>query len=258
MNKFDALAKRGLRPVAAQQAQANRAEQLTTGCTAFDERLRGGIPSGSLHEIFSVRSDDVASALAFAVMLTLRLVDSGQPMLWIAEERIRLLGGRLYPSGLAALGGNPDSMVLVETRNAKDALRASADALRSAATAAVILSVHGNAPTVDLTATRRLMLAASQSGVLALLLRNNTEPAPSAAYSRWHIASAPSQPLAAKAPGFPTFDVALTRHRGGIAPFAMRLEWNHETRSFRDSPLSGGLSAAVASGAAGAPERQSA
>lgn len=231
---------------------------LSLGEPSIDQRLQGRLPCAALHEIFSAKPADIASSSAFALMLMLRLGEADRPAVWIAEEKVRLLSGRLYPPGLAALGGNPDAMVLVETRNAKDALRATADAIRSAAAAAVILSVYGNAPLIDLTATRRLMLAASQAGVLALLLRSDAKPGPSAAFSRWQIASAASQPLAASAPGLTAFDVALTRHRGGVAPFEMRLEWNHEKRTFRESPLSGGLPALASGGTAGTPKRQTA
>jgi protein ImuA len=231
---------------------------LSFGASLIDQRLQGRMPRAALHEIFSAKSEDIASSSAFAVMLMLRLGEADRPTVWIAEEKVRIRSGRLYPPGLVALGGNPDAMVLVETGNAKDALRASADAIRSGAAGAVILSVYGNAPLIDLTATRRLMLAASSAGVLALLLRFDATPVASAAYSRWQIVSVPSRPLAANAPGFTAFDVALTRHRGGVAPFKMRLEWNHEKRAFKDSPLSGGLSALASGGAAGTPERQSA
>lgn len=233
-------------------------EHLSFGESSIDRRLQGRLPRAALHEIFSAKSEDIASSSAFAVMLMLRLGQVDRPTVWIAEEKVRICSGQLYPPGLVALGGNPDAMVLVETRNAKDALRASADAIRSGAAGAVMLSIYGNAPLLDLTATRRLMLAASSAGVLALLLRFDATPVASAAYSRWQIASAPSRPLAAGAPGYTAFDVALTRHRGGVAPFEMRLEWNHETRTFCEAPLSGGLSATAPGGTAGAPERQSA
>ncbi|HEV7234165.1 MAG TPA: hypothetical protein VGN36_07955 [Sphingorhabdus sp.] len=258
MNSSAALSAHALRQLAVQGTRGMQWGHLATGYPAFDQRLKGGLPCAALHEIFSAKSEDIASSSAFALMLALRLRDENRPMLWIAEEKVRLLSGRLYPPGLVALGGNPDAMVLIETSNARDSLRATADAIRSAAAAAVILSVYGKAPAIDLTATRRLMLAAAHAGVLALLLRFDAEPSPSAAFSRWQIASAPSQPLAASAPGRTVFDVALTRHRGGVAPFSMRLEWNHETRAFRESPLSGGLSALASGGAAGAPARQSA
>lgn len=259
MNKIVASSLDALRLIAGQGIGGNQNEHLlTTGYPVFDQRLKGGLPYAALHEIFAAKLEDTTSSWAFALLLALRLRNESRPVVWITEEKVRLLSGRLYPQGLAALGGYPDAMVLVETVNAKDALRATADAIRSAATSAVILSVQGNAPVIDLTATRRLMLAASHTGVLALLLRLNVVPGPSAAYSRWQIASAPSQPLAANAPGHTVFDVALLRHRGGVAPFSMRLGWNHATRTFHEAPLSGGLSATASGRTAGTRKQQSA
>lgn len=258
MNIFTNPRDDSLPTVLQKRRREDGAEHLSFGASLIDQRLQGKMPRAALHEIFSAKEKDITSSSAFAAMLMLRLGKTERPTVWIAEEKVRIRSGRLYPPGLVALGGNPDSMVLVETANAKDALRAGADAIRSAAAAAVILSVYGNAPLIDLTATRRLMLAASHAGVLALLLRFDATPGPSAAYSRWQIASAPSRSLEASAPGHTAFDVELTRHRGGVAPFSMRLEWNHEARTFREAPLSGGLSAFASGGAAGTPERQSA
>lgn len=232
-------------------------ECLSFGASPIDKRLQGKFPKAALHEIFSAKSEDMASCLAFALTLVLRMAGQ-KPILWVAEEKVRSLYGQLYAPGLVALGCDPNMMALVETGNAKDALRVGADAIRSAAAAAVILSVHGSAPLIDLTATRRLMLAASHAGVLALLLRFDAKPVPSAAYSRWQVASAPSRPLAADAPGHTAFDVTLIRHRGGVAPFTMRLEWNHETRVFHEPPLSGGLYAFASGGEADASEQSSA
>ena len=241
-----------------QWPNSSEGNRLLLGAHSIDQRLKGGLPRAVLHEIVATKADDTVSSSAFAMMLALCLADAERPILWIMDEKIPRYSGRLYPPGLVALGGNPDAMVMVETRDTKDSLRASADAIRSGATGAVILSVRGNSPAIDLNATRRLALAASRGRVLALLLRFDATPMPSAAYSRWQVASAPSRPLAADAPGFPAFDIALTRHRGGIAPFEARVEWNHEKRAFRDSPLSGGLSATFAGGTNQAPERQSA
>ena len=135
------------------------------------------------------------------------------------------------------------------------ALRAAADAIRSKAARAVILETHGNARLVDLTSTRRLALAAAETGVLALLVRGDAVPMPSAVSTRWRICSAPSVPLAGNAPGLPTFDISLLRHRGGTAPFETRVTWDHATRSFFDTPLSGGLSATVTDAEADPPQR---
>jgi protein ImuA len=154
------------------------------------------------------------------------------------------------------MGGDPARMLLVQTADLRDALRAAADAIRSKAASAVILETHGNARLVDLTSTRRLALAAAETGVLALLVRGDAVPMPSAARTRWQICSAPSAPLPGNAPGLPTFDISLLRHRGGTAPFAARVTWDHATRSFFDAPLSGGLSAIVTDTKTGPESRQ--
>lgn len=228
---------------------------FTLGAPEVDARLQGGLPRAALHEILCEKSVDIASASAFALLLTLRLADEKRPLIWVQEQKAIKLSGHIYPPGLIALGGNPDTMVMVDARDIKEALRAAADIIRSGAAAAMILSVRDSA-VIDLTATRRLTLAAARTDVLALLLRFDAKSVPSASYSRWHVTSAPSRSLLADAPGFPAFDITLSRHRGGVAPFATRVEWNHEKRSFRDSPLSGGLSAIAVGGATQAAERQ--
>lgn len=227
----------------------------TLGAPKVDARLQGGLPRAALHEILCEKLVDIAPASAFALLLALRLADAKRPLIWVQEQKTVQLSGHLYPPGLIAMGGNPDDMVLVDVRDIKEALRAAADIIRSGAAGTMILLARDSA-VIDLTATRRLALAAERTDVLALLLRFDAKSVPSAAYSRWQVTSAPSRPLLADAPGFPAFDISLTRHRGGVAPFAARVEWNHEKRSFRDSPLSGGLSAIAVGGAAQAAERK--
>ena len=159
---------------------------------------------------------------------------------WIGEEKQERGAGRLYPPGLAGLGLDPSSIILVRTANMLDALRAAADASRSKAASAVIMEARGGARMIDLTSTRRLSLAAAETGTLALLLRVDAMPVPSAASTRWQIRSAPSQALPANSPGLTTFDISLLRYRGGIAPFEARVNWDHERQTFDDAPLSGG------------------
>jgi protein ImuA len=217
---------------------------LSFGAPVLDEPLRGGIISQGLHEFFGSGSNPAAAA-AFALLLTLRLPESKALIFWIGSDRERQFIGKLYPPGLAELGVDPDRILLVQTKNLKDALRAAADCIRSKAAAAVILEAQGSASLIDLTSTRRLALAASEMGVLALLIRSEANPIPSAAVTRWQVRSAPSSLFPGDVPGFATFDLALLRHRTGVAPFAARVTWDHAARSFQDVPLSGGLSAIV-------------
>ncbi len=95
----------------------------------------------------------------------------------------------------------------------------------------------GRMPELDLTASRRLLLAAKQSGVSLLLLRVDAMPMASAAETRWQVTAAPSRALAANAPGAPCFDVKLLRCRSRPAGQSWRLEWDRDRKLFRDAAL---------------------
>jgi protein ImuA len=215
--------------------------RLSFGVAALDTRLGGGLAVAALHELYATREGDRAAAAAFALLLTLRCGRTG-PLVWLREDKARH-DGRLYGMGLAELGGDPARLLLVQAPDTLALLRAGAESVACAAVAAVILEPWGKAGAVDLTATRRLALAAARSGVLTLLLRSG-DAGPSAAHSRWQVSAAPSAALAANAPGAPAFEISLLRHRGGVAAFETLLEWSRESRSFA-APLSGGPPAAA-------------
>jgi protein ImuA len=180
-------------------------------------------------------------------MTAMRACPAGRPVLWVREQRCGRHNGHLHAAGLVELGFDPDDLVLVEAPDTLAVLRAGADIVKCGQVGAVVIEPWGKAPLLDLTASRRLSMGAAASGVLTLVLRVDVEPMPSAAQTRWQVAAAPSSPLAANAPGRPAFDIALLRHRGGIAGFETRVEWNRDTRSF--APLSGGVPAVPALGA---------
>ncbi len=228
--------------------QPDKQDLLPIGAPAVDERLQGGIVRNGLHEFFGAERGDAIAAAAFALLLALRLPELESRIFWISGDKERQTSGRLYPPGLAEMGADPAKMLLLQAADLRDALRAAADTIRSKAAGAVILEVQGNAKLIDLTSTRRLALAAAETGVLALLVRGDAVPMPSAASTRWQVCSAPSSPLPGNTPGLATFDIDLLRHRGGIAPFAARVTWDHATRTFHDAPLSGGLPTAATRG----------
>src|SRR3546814_12766980 len=88
----------------------------------------------------------------------------------------------------------------------------------------------GSAPALNLTASRRLALAAEKSGVTALLVRADATPCPSAAQSRWEVQSLASAPLEANAPGGPAMEIELLRHRDGLAGRSWRGERTEASR----------------------------
>jgi len=211
------------------------------GTERLDRAVAERLPRAALHEVFA-DSEDSSSGAAFAVLLAVHALGPGEaPILWVREARSAQALGRLHATGLNDLGIAPGRLIHVEADDATATLRAAADAARCTSLGAVVIEPWGNPPVLDLTATRRLMLAAQASGVMAVLLRVAGQPVPSAAMSRWRVAAAPSTALEADAPGHPAFDVCLLRQRGGIAGIEARLEWKRDEGKFREAPLSGAV-----------------
>lgn len=237
---------------AADYARREDGPRLTLGDAATDARLGGGLAEGALHEIHA--EGDEAAAAGFALLLAARSTRPG-PLVWLREDKARR-DGRIYGLGLAELGFDPGRLILVEAPDTLALLRAAGEAAACPALSGIILELAGKAAALDLTATRRLQLAAARAGMPILLLRPG-KPAPSAAHSRWQVAAAPSVQLEARAPGLPAFDLTLLRHRGGVTAFDTRLEWDPDGRAFR-APLPGGGLAAAPGRAAAAPIRHAA
>ena len=203
--------------------------------------LRMWLQRGRLHEVYAATTDDAGSAAGFASAVAVGLTEPNQAVLWLRGQRAVHLGGVIQGNGWTELGGAPDVGLLGVTPDEMALLRAAADALRCAALGAVIVEAWGRMQVLDLTASRRLALAAEKSGVPLVLLRIDTTPVPSAAQTRWQVAAAPSRALAGNAPGIPTFDVTLLRQRSGPCGLAWRLEWDRDQRTFREAPLSGAV-----------------
>jgi protein ImuA len=226
------------------------------GVDSIDRRIAGGLTRRALHEVFAASPEDASAATGFALMMAMRASPAGRSLIWVREGQCGRMNGHLYATGLADLGFNPDDLVLVDAPDTLAALRAGADIVKCGQVGAVVIEPWGKALAFDLTASRRLSMAAAVSGVFTLVVRNGAAPMPSAAHSRWQVAGAPSTALAANAPGYPAFDISLLRHRGGVAGLEARVEWNRDTRSF--APLSGGVSATAALATDPADQRQAA
>jgi protein ImuA len=216
---------------------------------APDAWLTQGLAPAQFHEIVTPDAVDAPSATGFAVATT--LAARANPLLWIRTEASERQGGRLHATGLLELGLPADSLLLVVVADDAALLRTAADAARCAGLGAVLLESWGRAPGLDLTATRRLMLAAEASGVTVLSVRVGAEPVPSAAATRWSVTPAPSTPLEMDAPGGPAFQVELLRRRGGPAGQRWCVEWNRDAKSF--SPIALSLSDTAPLSGAGLP-----
>jgi protein ImuA len=203
---------------------------LTTGHDAIDEALGGGLMCGRMHEVLADR-DDAGSGSGFAGLVT-RLI--GGEALWLVEETAWRQAGALCPTGLAAIGLDPALLILAVLPDAAAVLRAAVDGLRCPALGAVVIMLAGNPRVLDLTASRRLALAAEADGVTAILLRLGGQAVPNAAQTRWRVAAAPSVPLVANAPGYPAWDLELLRQRGRPDGGQWRVEWDREQGRLRE------------------------
>lgn len=190
---------------------------------AIDMRLAGGgIAANALHEVAAASptlSDDAAATLFVAGIAARFAAVEGATVVW-AVTRFDL-----YAPGLEQAGLPPSRIIHVEAREDHDVLALVEDAVRHGSLAAVV----GEVRRAGMTATRRLQLAAGEGGTPVLLLRRWRRAAacplsePSAAATRWRIASAPSATLAVPGVGRARWSVELTRQRGG-APFSTIVE----------------------------------
>ncbi|MGS1018038.1 ImuA family protein [Allosphingosinicella humi] len=223
------------------------------GHAGIDAMLGGGLARGRLHEAFAAEADDAASAAGFAAMLALRAMPAGSAVLWLRTDDAERRCGRFHASGFAELGGDPDALLLALAPDPVALLRGAAEAARCAGLGAVVVEGWGRLPALDLTASRRLALAAEKSGVTVLMLRIGAEPVPSAADTRWRVGAAPSDGLEANAPGHVTLDIELLRRRAGPSGLRWRLEWDRDRCAFREPALSGAVVSLPSHGSAEDP-----
>lgn len=210
----------------------DNAVRFATGHDDIDAWLGGGLTRGRLHEMMAAEGEDSGALAGFAAMLAMRAAPD-RPILWLRTEAAERQAGRIYATGFTELGVPGGLLLLGLVADEAMLLRTAADAARCAGLGTLVVEAWGTSRLIDLTATRRLMLAAEHSGVTVLLVRAAARESPSVADTRWRVSPAPSVALPADAPGQPAFDLELLRRRAGPAGRQWRVEWNRERRSFQ-------------------------
>ncbi|MBC2884147.1 hypothetical protein H7Q97_01885 [Ochrobactrum sp. CM-21-5] len=215
-----------------------RARSFTLGLAGADDAFPHGLAGGALHEVFAENPGAHMAATGFALALALRASPSHRSIIWIEEESASNEYGGLYPPGLHAFGINPSRLLIVRCPTAQDVLKAANDALDAGSgskvshlVSSVVASVSGQPKCLDLTASRRLLLATETAQLPVILLRSHRMGVQSAAVSRWRIAPAPSRSSGVNAPGKPAFSATLERNRHGTCGRWI-MEWNNETHEF--------------------------
>jgi protein ImuA len=230
---------------AAESTEAGRVTaRVPLGAERLDGILGGGLKPGCLHEVVAETARDEAAAAGFATALA-GLVAQGRPLVWILDDRAAWETGLPYRPGLAACGLDPDTLILVKTRDVPTTLWATEEALRAGAP--VVVTELWRARAYDLAASRRLILAARRRGATALVMHVGLRPdeLTSGAETRFAVAAAPSARLpsaghATPIPGPSGYAVRLVKWRGDATrPFGFdrdqvhHLAWDRSGRHFR-------------------------
>ncbi len=173
-------------------------------------------PTGAIHEFISETAEGVAATGGFIAGLLAPLMQQGNACLWISASRT------LFPPALKAFGVTPDQVLFIDLARERDVLWVMEEALKCEGLAAVV----GEIKEIDLTASRRLQLAAEQSRVTGLILRYQPRRLSTiACVARWKITPMASEPgKGMPGVGFPRWQVALLKVRNG-QPGVWQLEW---------------------------------
>ena len=215
------------RTIATSEALPEEARSRALGA-GIDAALGGGLPCAALHEL-SAAPGHSGAAVGFAIALAALAREPGKQTLWIATDFGTLETGALYGPGLDQFGLDTGRLLIARVARPVDALFAMEEALKCRALATVVAEL-GAAP--DLTATRRLSLAARDGGGIGLLLCHKPNDAPSAARTRWRIAPAPSVPDEFGGLGRTAFTLSLLRNRRGPCG-TWTVSWDHHAYAFQ-------------------------
>ena len=165
---------------------------LPFGLADVDSRLPGGgLPLGALHEVAGGGNGaiDGAAAALFASGIAARTKGK---VLWCMTRP------DLFAPALAQAGLKPDRVIYLEGGDDKSVLACFEEGLRHGGLGAVVAEVSR----LSMTSSRRLQLAAEESGTIGIALRRwrrQTEASdfgqPTVAVTRWRVSTLPSTPL---------------------------------------------------------------
>ncbi len=175
----------------------------------------GGLPTACIHE---VKSASLASALAFCSILSARIAGEQGNIVCISSDRT------LHPLGLLPYGIKLDRLLLVSVPRSQNLDWALLEALRCSQVSAVMAMLDS----ADLTSSRRLQLAAENSGATGFLLGHNTAAAIASPITRWKISAVAGNPE--QRFDEPAWAVDLLYCRGG-RPGSWTIEWRDQRLS---------------------------
>jgi protein ImuA len=212
---------------------------VSFGVASLDQALAGGLACAALHEIGPAAPLQGGAATGFAMALAARTLGGRSQAVWIQPDFTVIEAGALYGPGLDLMGLPMGRLVILRVPRPRDALWAMEEALKCRAVGAVVAELAREE--ADLTATRRLALAARAGGGLGLILHPNVASDslpfcnhPTTAMTRWEVASARGERDRFGGLGPTTFALSLVKNRRGRTG-QWRLSWDHHECAFATS-----------------------
>lgn len=190
---------------------------LPFGIAPIDDCLPGnGLAYGALHEVIGGGSGAVDGAAAALFVAGIAARSAGKVLWCVAQFD-------LFAPALEQVGLAPDRLIGVEAGDEKSVLMCVEEALRYGGLGVVVAEVSR----LSMVASRRLLLAAEESGVMAIVLRRYRRireagdfATPTSAATRWRVSEINTQSLPVPGVAMPRWKVELLRAR------------NHQTGDF--------------------------
>lgn len=191
---------------------ARTREVLPFSVPVLDRRLPGGgLALGCLHEVAGGGNGAVDGAAAACFVAGIAARTQGKVLWCVAQQD-------LFAPGLEQAGLSPDRVIHVEAGDEKSVLACMEEGLRHGGLGAVVADIAR----LPMTASRRLHLAAKESGTIGIALRRWRRQAeasdfgqPTAAMTRWRVSVVPSQQLPVPGVGRARWLIELIRARAG-------------------------------------------
>jgi len=203
---------------------------LAFGVPQIDAHLPRGLEMQGLHDIAPTDYRAMPAAMGFLLATTVCFLRQRKGLvLWPLLKTTDTLFGAPYAPGLARMGLDPGRVLIVRCRTRQEILWVMEEGAKLGGLAAIL----GTRPErMDLTASRRLKLAAAPSHTPILLLRTTQDTNPSAALTRWRIAPALTAQNEIAPSAITRWSVVLEEARGGRSGHWI-MEWDHVALRFR-------------------------
>lgn len=195
-----------------ERANPRPRQVLPFGVADIDQRLPGGgMAFGALHEVAGGGGGTIDGAAAALFTAGIAARTRGK-VLWC------LTRPDLFFPALAQSGLHPDRVIFCEADREEDVLASMEEGLSFGGLGAVV----GELVRLQMTASRRLQLAAEKTGTMGIALRRWRRQAeasdygqPTASATRWRISVLPSEPLPVAGVGRPRWLAELMRVKAG-------------------------------------------